>query len=79
MNFTYFAMVSAHRDAELGHKTHCIALPDINHPIHVTKDTNLEETVNVSRQYHVLFLAGLIINISHAVYAVFACFLSQSK
>ena len=79
MNFTYFALASAQRDAELGHKTHCIAISDVNHPIHVTKDTNMEDTVNVSRQYHVLFFTGLIINILHAVYAVFACFLSQSK
>ena len=56
-----------------------MAKADINHPINVTKDTHLEAVTDVSEQFLIIFVAGLVLNAFQAVWSLVACFLSQSK
>lgn len=67
------------RDEQLGHTTRCTAKEDINHPINITKNTDLESTIDMGQKFFVCFVAGLVINLLQAIWAIVACFISQSK
>ena len=67
------------RDEQLGHATRCTAKEDINHPINITKNTDLESTIDMGQKFFVCFVAGLVINLLQALWAIVACFISQSK
>ena len=67
------------RDAALGHEAQCKALPDVNHPIQVTADTDLREVTDVSSQFFAVFVAGLVLNMLTAMWSITACFLSKRR
>ncbi len=46
-NFLYLAMRHHKRDEQLGHITRCTAKEGINHPINVTKNTDMESITDV--------------------------------
>ena len=63
----------------MGHETRCAAKPGVNHPIKVTQNTDISSVTDVGDQFFVIFVTGLIINSIQTVWALVACFISQSK
>ena len=78
-NFLYFALMHLRHDRELGHQARCSATSDLNHPIIVTKDTDKDLVTDVGRQFYLLFMSGLCLNIFTAIWSVVACFISESR
>ena len=61
-NMIYFMILHQRKDAELGHKTRCVAKEGINHPIFVTADTDMDFVVDVGRMFYIIFFVGVFIN-----------------
>ena len=77
-NMIYFMLLHQRKDKELGHKTRCVAKEDINHPLIVTGDTDMDYVVDVGKMFYYIFFAGVFINLVQAIYSVCACFTAQN-
>ena len=77
-NMIYFMILHQRKDAELGHKTRCVAKEGINHPIYVTADTDMDFVVDVGRMFYIIFFVGVFINLIQAIYSICACFTAQN-
>ena len=78
-NFLYFILRYKRRENDMGEDALCYAKPDINHPVVITKDTNLDEAHNVGTQFFAVFIAGLVLNTLTAVWSIAACCISQTQ
>ena len=62
-NMIYFMLLHQRKDEELGHKTRCVAKADINHPLVVTGDTDMDYVVDVGKMFYIIFFVGVFINL----------------
>ena len=77
-NMIYFMLLHQRKDAELGHKTRCVAKEGINHPINVTDDTDMDYVDDVGKLFFAIFFVGVFMNLVNALYSLCACFTSQN-
>ena len=73
-NFLYFLLAHQRKAVVLGPMPRCAAKDGINHPINITKDTDLRYVTDVGTQFSQLFFAGLILNFVIAFQSLFVCF-----
>ena len=59
-NFIY--LVARHNQYSIWDESRCAAKAGINHPIHITKDTDVSVVTDVAQQFYLIFLFGLAIN-----------------
>lgn len=76
-NFLYLMREHLEKDREIGHKARCVAREGINHPITVTKNTDLDQTTNVGDSFFVCFVVGLILNILTLTWSLASCFMNR--
>ena len=79
INFLYFAVKHNRKMDALGNNGRCVAKDGINHPIHVTGDTDLNYVTDVGDQFYRVFVAGLFINTLLTVMAIMVCFAPRTK
>ena len=77
-NFVYFIARYKRRLDEMGSDAECYAEPDINHPVQITANTNLDNAHNVGKQFFAVFIAGLVLNTLTAIWSIAACCISQT-
>ena len=78
-NFLYFIIRYNHRKHEMADEALCYAKPDINHPVEITNNTNMDEVHNVGKQFFAVFIAGLVLNTLTAIWSIAACCISQTQ
>ena len=77
VNFLYFTMLHDRKVRMTGDQSTCFVRPEINHPIHVTRDTNMDYVSDGGLQFYAVFICGLLLNVAIFVQSLLACFTSR--
>lgn len=75
-NFVYFSFMPSETAKPLD-ESKCYVRKGINHPINITKDTNMAYVSDAGKQFFVIFISGIVLNLLIAVQSFVSCFSSQ--
>jgi len=76
-NFSYFMIQHSRKANQPINMAQCMVRAGINHPIHVTADTNMDFVIDGGEIFYYLFMMGLSLNFILAGQALFSCFAAR--